>query len=234
VLPSYHHELSAKAQKRLQRLGVEIRAGTRVTNVERTAVWLGDTRLPARTAIWAAGVAASPLARSLATPLDHAGRVLVRPDLSIPGHDDLFVIGDLAALEQDGKPVPGVSPAAIQEGRHTARNIRRRLRGEPARPFRYLDKGSFAVIGRGSAVGDLFGKVNLSGPLAWIAWLAIHLYFLIGFRNRLFVLIDWAYSYLIFRRGARLITGAAPMADVLAQPGAPPGRRTPTSARTAI
>jgi NADH:ubiquinone reductase (H+-translocating) len=221
VLPGYAEALSAKAQRRLERLGVEVHTGTRVTNVEPAAVWLGDTRLPTRTAIWAAGVAASPLARSLGVPLDRAGRVLVRPDLSIPGHDEVFVVGDLAALETGGKPVPGVSPAAIQEGRHTARNIRRRLAGQPTQPFRYFDKGNFAVIGRGSAVGDLFGRAKLSGPLAWLAWLAIHLYFLIGFRNRLFVLIDWAYSYLIFRRGARLITGAEPVAQLLAHPSAP-------------
>jgi NADH:ubiquinone reductase (H+-translocating) len=221
VLPGYAESLSAKAARRLSRLGVEIHTGTRVTNVEQGAVWLGEQRLPARTTIWAAGVAASPLARSLGVPLDRAGRVLVRPDLSIPGHDDVFVLGDLAALETEGKPVPGVSPAAIQEGRHTARNIRRQLAGQPPRPFRYFDKGNFAVIGRGSAVGDLFGRAKLSGLLAWLAWLAIHLYFLIGFRNRLFVLIDWAYSYLIFRRGARLITGAEPVAQLLARPRAP-------------
>jgi NADH dehydrogenase len=133
--------------------------------------------------------------------------VLVTPELTVPGRDDVFVIGDLARVEQDGAPVPGVSPAAMQEARHTAANIKRALRGEPLRPFRYLDKGSFAVIGRGAAVGLLFDKVRISGLLAWLAWIFIHIFYLIGFRNRFLVLFDWAYSYLTFKRGARLITG---------------------------
>src|SRR6185436_12661394 len=144
-----------------------------------------------RTVIWAAGVAASPLARSLGVPLDRAGRVPVRPDLTIPGRDDVFVIGDLAAVEQDGQPVPGVSPAAMQEGRQVAKNIRRALDGASYQPFRYFDKGSFAVIGRGAAVGTVFDKVQLTGFLAWVAWLVIHIFYLIGFRNRLLVLFDW-------------------------------------------
>jgi len=209
VLPSYDERLSRKAEQRLRHLGVEVRTATRVTGVDDGGLDVGAERLEARTVIWAAGVAASPLARALGVPLDAAGRVKVAPDLRVPGHDDIFVVGDLAAAESDGKPVPGVSPAAMQEGRHAAANIQRLLRGEPTRPFRYLDKGSFAVIGRGAAVGDVFGKLKLSGPLAWLAWLFIHLYFLIGFRNRLLVVLDWAYSYLTFRRGARLITGEA-------------------------
>ena len=211
VLPTYPEALSKKAAQRLAEIGVEVRTGLQVTGLDAEGVDLGGERIAARTKLWAAGVAASPLARSLGVPLDRAGRVLVRPDLTIPGRDDVFVIGDLATLEQDGQPVPGVSPAAMQEGRHVAKTIRRILRREPTLPFRYLDKGSFAVIGRGAAVGHFLDKVRLSGLIAWLAWLFIHLFFLIGFRNRLLVLIDWAYSYLTFRKGARLITGGEDM-----------------------
>jgi NADH dehydrogenase len=211
LLPAYSEPASQRARVQVERLGVEVRTGARVTQVEARGVRLGDDeRIPARTVVWAAGVQASPLARSLGVPLDRAGRVVIRPDLTIPGHDDVFVIGDLAALEQDGQLVPGVSPAAIQEGRHAAANVVRRLRGEPLQPFRYRDKGSFATIGRGAAVGELPSGLKLSGFVAWIAWLVIHIFFLIGFRNRLLVLFQWAYSYLTFRRGARLITGAPP------------------------
>ena len=210
LLPAYSDGASARARVQVERLGVEVRTGTRVTDVDARGVRLGDERVPARTVVWAAGVQASPLASSLGVPLDRAGRVMVRPDLTIPGRDDVFVVGDLAALEQDGKLVPGVSPAAIQEGRHAAANVVRRLRGEPLRGFRYREKGSFATIGRGAAVGDLPAGLTLSGFVAWIAWLAIHIFFLIGFRNRVIVILQWAYSYLTFRRGARLITGAPP------------------------
>ena len=210
LLPAYSDGASARARVQVERLGVEVRTGTRVTDVDARGVRLGGERVPARTVVWAAGVQASSLASSLGVPLDRAGRVLVRSDLTIPGRDDVFVVGDLAALEQDGKPVPGVSPAAIQEGRHAAANVVRRLRGEPLRGFRYRDKGSFATIGRGAAVGELPGGLKLSGFVAWIAWLAIHIFFLIGFRNRVIVILQWAYSYLTFRRGARLITGAPP------------------------
>jgi NADH dehydrogenase len=207
VLPTYPPALSAKARGQLERLGVEVRTGARVTAIDESGVALGDERIPARTVLWAAGVAASPLARTLGVPLDRAGRVRVEPGLNIPGRDDVFVVGDLAALEQDGRPIPGVSPAAIQEGRHAAHNVLARVRGEPLAAFRYLDKGSFATIGRGAAVGELRGGIRISGFPAWIAWLAIHIYFLIGFRNRLAVMFGWAYSYLTYRRGARLITG---------------------------
>lgn len=210
VLPTYPPDLSAKAQQQLESLGVEVRTGTRVTGVDALGVLIGEERLAARTVVWAAGVQASPLARSLGVPLDRAGRVLVRADLTIPGREDVFVIGDLAALEQDGKPVPGVSPAAIQEGRHAAANILRALRAEPMRPFRYFDKGSFATIGRGAAIGDIRGRLRLWGFPAWVAWLTIHIFFLIGFRNRFLVLAQWIYSYVTFRRGARLITGRGP------------------------
>jgi NADH dehydrogenase len=210
VLPSYPEDLSAKAQQQLERLGVDVRTGARVTGIDATGVTLGHERIPARTIVWAAGVAASPLAASVGAARDRAGRVRVDPTLAVPGHDDVFVIGDLAAVEQDGHLVPGVAPAAIQMGRHVARQIRRTLAGQPRQPFRYRDKGSFATIGRGKAVGELVGGVKLSGFLAWVAWLAIHIFFLIGFRNRVLVLFQWAYSYVTFRRGARLITGAPP------------------------
>jgi len=209
VLPGYDEALSRKAEQRLRRLGIEVRTGARVTSVDAGGITIGQQRVEARTVIWAAGVAASPVARSLGVPLDRTGRVPVQADLRVPGRDDVFVVGDLAAVKSDGKPVPGVSPAAMQEGRQTGANIQRLLRGRPTRPFHYFDKGEFAVIGRGAAVGNLFRRLKLWGLPAWLAWLFIHLYFLIGFRNRLLVLIDWAYSYLTFRRGAALITGEA-------------------------
>ena len=210
VLPPYPEDLSAKARTQLERLGVDVWTGARVTGIDAAGVHLGQERILARTVIWAAGVAASPLAQTLGAPLDRAGRVLVDPTLAIPGRDDVFVIGDLAAVEQDGNPVPGVAPAAIQMGRHVARNIRRALAGQPRLAFRYRNKGSFATIGRGKAVGEVIGGLKLSGFLAWVAWLAIHIVFLIGFRNRALVIFQWAYSYVTFRRGARLITGATP------------------------
>ncbi len=154
--------------------------------------------------MWAAGVQASPLARTLGAPLDRAGRVLVNDDLTLPGHPEVFVIGDLAALKT---PVPGVAPAAIQEGIHAARNIERLIRGNKTLPFHYRDKGSLATIGRAAAVAD-FGRIHVSGFPAWFAWLAIHIFFLIGFRNRLFVILQWAWAYVTYQRGARLITGA--------------------------
>jgi NADH dehydrogenase len=207
VLPPYPEDLSAKARTQLERLGVEVRTGARVTGVDANGVLLGPERILARTALWAAGVAASPLARTLGAPLDRVGRVVVDPTLAVPGRDDVYVIGDLAAVQQDGKPVPGVAPAAIQMGRHVARNIRRALAGQPRQPFRYRDKGSFATIGRGKAVGEMLGGLKLWGFPAWVAWLAIHIFFLVGFRSRVLVLFQWAYSYVTFRRGARLITG---------------------------
>jgi NADH:quinone reductase (non-electrogenic) len=157
--------------------------------------------------LWAAGVAASSLGRKLGVPVDRAGRVLVNPDLSIPGYPEVFVIGDLAALkDESGKWLPGVAPVAMQEGRATAQNIRRELGGQPRRNFHYVDKGSLATIGRAAAVAQ-FGKLHISGFIAWLSWLFVHIFFLIGFRNRLIVLIQWAWSYLTYERGARLITG---------------------------
>ena len=207
LLSAYPESLSEKARRKLESVGVEVRTATRVTAVDAEGAMIGAERLHTHTVIWAAGVMASPLGSSLGVPTDRAGRVRVDSTLTIPGRDDVFVVGDLAALEQDGRLIPGVSPAAIQEGRHAAANIQRALRGKPFAPFHYRDKGSFAVIGRGAAVGRLPAHIRLSGPLAWFAWLFIHIAYLIGYRNRALVLVEWAYSYLTFRRGARLITG---------------------------
>jgi NADH:ubiquinone reductase (H+-translocating) len=207
VLSTYPEELSEKARKDLEKLGVEVRTGALVTDLDDEGVTVGDTRIRTRTVLWGAGVAASPLVRTLGVPLDRAGRVKVEPTLAIPGHEDVFVIGDLASLVQDGKPVPGVAPAAMQMGRHVAKNLQRRLAGLPLEPFRYHDRGTFAVIGRGSAIGVLFNRVHLSGKPAWLAWLGIHIAFLIGFRNRVAVMLHWAYTFITQRNDVRLITG---------------------------
>jgi NADH dehydrogenase len=200
VLPPYLPFLSEKARLQLEDLGVEVRTGALVTAVDEHGVAVGAERLAARTVLWAAGVAASPLGRALGVPVDRAGRVKVEPDLSIPGHPEVFVTGDLALLEQDGAPVPGVAPAAMQMGRHAARVI---LSGKRA-PFRYRDKGSLATIGRKAAVAQI-GRLKLWGLLAWMAWLGIHIFFLIGFRNRVVVMLDWAWAYFSYQRHARLI-----------------------------
>ncbi|HEX8255421.1 MAG TPA: NAD(P)/FAD-dependent oxidoreductase [Thermoanaerobaculia bacterium] len=207
VLPVYPESLSEKARQQLVELGVDVIVNAIVTDVTSTAVKVGERVIPTRTVLWGAGVQASPLARSLGVPLDRAGRVLVEPDLTIPGHPEVFVLGDLAAAQQrDGSFVPGVAPAAIQAGQHTALNLRRAVEGQPLRPFRYRDKGSLATIGRAAAVAD-FGKVRFGGFMAWMAWLVIHIFFLIGFRNRFLVITQWAWAYLTYQRGARLITG---------------------------
>lgn len=218
VLPTFPEELSAKACKQLGRLGVEVKTGRFVTGIDALGATSGDERLPARTVIWAAGVAASPLAGSLGAPLDRAGRVLVSPDLTVPGRSDVFVIGDLASLQQDGKPIPGVAQAAIQMGRHVAHNIQRAVRGEPLQPFRYNDPGLLATIGRGAGVAA-FARSRFSGLFAWWLWLTVHIFYLIGFRNRLLVLFEWAWHYLTYQRGVRLITG-----DIRMNPsdGSPP------------
>ena len=207
VLPPYPETLSERAKEQLARLGVDVRLGALVTDIDASGVTLGPERIPARTILWAAGVRASSLGDSLDAPRDRAGRIQVTPELTLPGRSDVFVIGDLASLRQDDKPVPGVAPAAIQMGRHTAANILRSLRGEPLLPFRYKDKGLLATIGRGAAVAAL-GQLRVSGWIAWWLWLGVHILFLIGFRNRFLVMFGWAYAYLTWRRGARLITGA--------------------------
>jgi NADH:ubiquinone reductase (H+-translocating) len=245
VLPAYPDDLSRSAQEQLQSLGVEVRTSTLVTQVGPGSIHIGETRLNATVILWAAGVAASPLGRKLGTPIDRAGRVLVRPDLSLPGHAEVFVIGDLAAIpDENGKMLPGVAPVAMQEGRYVANLIRKEIKSardesnpgapflasfarsgdvagappfprslregggfDPRPPFRYWDKGSLATIGRAAAVAQ-FGKIHISGFIAWLAWLFIHILFLIGFRNRLLVFIQWAWSYVTYERGARLITGS--------------------------
>ncbi|PYN73440.1 MAG: FAD-dependent oxidoreductase [Candidatus Rokuibacteriota bacterium] len=207
ILTAFPESLSRAAQDALQRIGVEVRTGVTVTRVTTDAVWLGGEQIRARTVLWAAGVAAAPLARTLGTPLDRSGRVLVEPDLSIPGHPEAFAIGDVCAfLHQTGAPLPGVAPVAIQQGRAAADNVLRRVGGQPTRPFRYRDKGSMATIGRAAAVA-VVGRFKLSGLVAWLAWLLVHIMFLIGFRNRLLVLFEWAWAYVTWHRGARLITG---------------------------
>ncbi|MFL6247742.1 MAG: NAD(P)/FAD-dependent oxidoreductase [Thermoanaerobaculia bacterium] len=208
VLPPYPPDLSEKARKQLVELGVEVITGAVVTDVNDREVKFGDRAIATRTVLWGAGVQASPLARSLGVPLDRAGRVIVEPDLTIPGHPEVFVIGDLAAkVQHDGTFVPGVAPAAIQEGQHTAYNLDRAVEGQPLRAFKYRDKGSLATIGRAAAVANFGGRLKFGGFLAWMAWLVIHIFFLIGFRNRFLVITQWAWAYLTYQRGARLITG---------------------------
>jgi NADH:ubiquinone reductase (H+-translocating) len=210
VLPSYPAELSGKARAQLERVGVEVRTGALVTAIDETGVEVGDSeRITARTVLWAAGVRASSLSRTLGVPLDRAGRVLVEDDLSVPGHPEVFVVGDLAAARSQGNEVPGVAQGAIQGGEHAADNIRRALKGKPYERFRYRDKGSLATIGRAAAVADL-GRLRFSGFWAWIVWWLVHITFLVGFRNRILVMFTWAWSYVTFQRGARLITGTTP------------------------
>jgi NADH:ubiquinone reductase (H+-translocating) len=208
LLTAYDPILSDKARRQLERLGVEVHTGVAVTDIDAGGVKLGEHWLPARTVLWAAGVAASPVGRLLGAALDRAGRVQVLPDLSLPGHPEVFVIGDLAGIAQsNGKPVPGVAPAAKQMGRHVGTVIRSRLRGsDEKRPFSYRDDGSLATIGRLAAVAQ-FGKLKLSGFPAWSVWLLAHIYFLIGFRNRLVVMLDWAWAYWTHQRHARIVSG---------------------------
>ncbi|MGH7459612.1 MAG: NAD(P)/FAD-dependent oxidoreductase [Longimicrobiales bacterium] len=206
VLPAYPPDLSEKARAQLVELGVEVRTDALVTRVEDDAVWVGADRIAADNVFWAAGVAASPLGARLGVPVDRAGRVLVQPDCSIEGHPEVFVIGDLMHLEENGKLLPGVAQTAMQSGRHVARMIERDLREQPRQPFHYRDKGNLATIGRAAAVADIAG-VHVSGFLAWFIWVFIHITYLIGFRNRIIVLVQWAWAYLMYQRGARLITG---------------------------
>jgi NADH dehydrogenase len=205
VLPGYPPDLSEKARLQLERLGVSVWLGHQVTGVDAEGVQVGAERLAARTVVWAAGVAASPLGATLGAPIDRAGRVIVEPDLSLADHPEISVIGDLAALPWHSPPVPGTAPPAKQMGRRAAKNILLRLRGRPTKTFRYRDYGSLATIGRSKAVA-LLGRMKLSGYPAWVMWLTAHIFFLIGFRNRIVVLIDWAWAYWTFQRGARIIS----------------------------
>jgi NADH:ubiquinone reductase (H+-translocating) len=206
LLPSYPPSLSDKAKQELRRLGVEVRTETLVTNISSGSVAAAGWTIPTQTVIWAAGNVASPVLKTLGAPLDGAGRAIVEPDCTIPGHPEIFVLGDAALFNhQDGGPLPGISPVAIQMGEYAARTIEGDLRGQPRRAFSYWDKGQLAVIGRGRAVADIW-KLHFAGFLAWVIWTFVHIFFLIGFRSRLLVMIQWAWSYLTFGRGARLIT----------------------------
>ncbi len=228
LLSAYPEELSEKARQKLEELGVEVRLDSVVTGISPEAVRVGDERIATRNVVWSAGVAASPLGARLGVPTDRLGRVEVEPDLSVPGHPEVFVVGDLAAFpHQTGTPLPGIAPVAIQQGKAAAKNIARSLRGDARRPFRYFDKGSLATIGRGAAVGQI-RSVSVHGAVAWLIWLFVHLMYLVGFRNRAAVLLEWGWSYLTWQRGARLITGdigpeLAPERAVLGAPGGSEG-----------
>jgi NADH dehydrogenase len=231
VLMEYPERLSHAAQRSLERLGVEVHTNTLVTEVSEAEVQSTALRVSTRTVLWAAGVAASPLRHSLVSGrdptamLDRAGRVRVTRLLTLPGRANVFVVGDLAVLEQDGKPLPGLAPVAIAEGKHAAENLLRTVRGESPVPFHYKDRGSFAVIGRGAAVGVAFQRLRLSGTLAWLAWVLIHITFLVGFRNRVAVLFNWAYLYITRRRHAQLIVGGGAAGGAGRPASEPPGSR---------
>jgi NADH dehydrogenase len=218
VLATFPPSLSASAERQLVHLGVAVRTGAKVTDVTSAGLQLdGGEQIEAATVLWAAGVAAVPLATTLGVPVDRAGRIAVEPDLRLAGHTNVYVAGDLAAVsDRDGRLVPGVAPAAMQAGQSVAANIQRQLRGEPTHAFHYRNKGNLATIGRASGVAD-FGLVRLAGLPAWLMWLVVHIWFLIGFDNRLLVFAQWAWSYLTFQRGARLITGDA---QIALRPGA--------------
>jgi NADH dehydrogenase len=208
ILASFDPKLSALAAESLKGMGVEVRTGLRVTAMDETGVSCGDERIAASTVLWAAGVRGSSLCQNIGLPVDRAGRALVEQDCSIKDHPEVFVLGDAAAFIPEGgsQPLPGVSPVAMQQGRFVARQIARSCEGAQRQRFKYLDKGSMATIGRSRAVAQV-GKLQLSGFLAWMAWLTVHIFYLIDFRNRLVVLLDWAWAYFAYRRGSRLITG---------------------------
>jgi NADH dehydrogenase len=214
ILNAYPEDLRRSAVKQLEHLGVEVRTNSPVSDVSSGQVRVGNEVLPAEVVLWAAGVSASPLGRALGVPVDRAGRVLVEADLSIPGHREVFVIGDLATMkDKHGNLLPGVAPVAMQQGKFVGGQIAADLAGGPREAFHYFDKGSLATIGRASAIAQ-FGKVHLSGFIAWVTWLSVHILFLIGFRNRIIVMIQWAWSYLTYERGARLITGESRVVSV--------------------
>jgi NADH dehydrogenase len=207
VLAQYPADLSAKAQRALEKLGVEVRTGAVATEVAVDHVNVGDDCIPTHTTLWAAGNAASPLGRQLGLVVDRGGRVPVQADLSVVSHPDIFVIGDLALFQEpNGNMLPGIAPVAIQQGQAVAKNIWRSITGQPRRTFHYFDRGSMATIGRAAAVAEI-RRLHLTGLLAWLAWLTVHIFYLIGFQNRMLVLVQWAWSYLSYERGARLITG---------------------------
>jgi NADH dehydrogenase len=215
ILATFPLSLRERAKASLVRLGVDVRTNSMVTAVDEAGVtWRANAapketpgeRIESQTVLWAAGVASSPLGKSLGVPVDRAGRVPAEPTLAVPGFPNIFVVGDMCALQQDGHPLPGVAQVAMQEGAHAARNVKRAIRGEPPAPFRYRDYGTAATIGRGSAVIDL-GRVKLSGYIGWLFWIFLHIFWLIGFRNRIAVMSEWAWAYVTFQRRVRLITG---------------------------
>jgi NADH dehydrogenase len=222
VLPSYPPELAEKAKNDLRRLGVEVRTETLVTDIQPDSVRAAGWTIPTRTVVWAAGNMASPLLKSLDAPLDRVGRVVVEPDCSIPGHPEVFVLGDAAAFEhQEGGTLPGICPVAIQMGEYAARTIAGDRAGRPRRAFKYWDKGQLAVVGRGRAVADI-GRFHFGGFIAWLTWIFVHIFFLIGFRNRVLVLIQWAWSYFTYGVGARIITQDVHLPPVRSPADCPP------------
>jgi NADH dehydrogenase len=224
LLPSYPENLSAQAKQKLRRLGVEVRTETLVTDIRPGSVNAAGWVIPTQTVIWAAGNTASPILQSLGAPLDRIGRVIVEPDCTIPGHPEVFVLGDAAAFDhQEGGTLPGICPVAIQMGEYTASVIEGDLAGRPRRAFSYWDKGQLAVIGRGQAVADIW-KLHFGGFLAWMVWIFVHVFFLIGFRNRVLVLLQWAWSYFTYSRGARLITGEVQTPRATLEPAGWPAR----------
>jgi NADH dehydrogenase len=227
VLGTYPPDLSARAEQALTQLGVDVRTNATASTVTADHVQVGQTIIPTHTTLWAAGVAASPLGRELGVDVDRSGRVPVQPDLSVPGHPEVYVVGDLAILpDRHGKPLPGTAPVAIQEGEAAAHNIWRSIHGQQSRPFHYFDRGTIATIGRAAAVAQI-RRLHLWGLPAWLAWLLVHIFFLIGFENRMLVLVQWAWSYASHQRGARLITGPwtigglSDAAQAFKKPGAP-------------
>ena len=224
LLPSYPESLSTQAKQKLRRLGVEVRTETLVTDIRPGSVNAAGWVIPTQTVIWAAGNTASPILQSLGAPLDRMGRAIVEPDCTIPGHPEVFVLGDAAAFNhQEGGTLPGICPVAIQMGEYTASVIEGDLAHRPRRAFSYWDKGQLAVIGRGQAVADIW-KLHFGGFLAWMVWIFVHVFFLIGFRNRVLVLLQWAWSYVTYSRGARLITGEVPAPRAMLEPAGWPAR----------
>ncbi len=230
ILPSFSEALSESATRQLKELGVTVRLNAQATNIDEHGVYLGNEVINSATVIWGAGVRATSLTATLGVPLDRAGRVIVEADLTLPNYPNVFALGDMTSFtHQGGKPLPGVSPVAIQMGQHAARNIEKALAGKPYEKFVYVDKGSMATIGRSAAIAEI-GKLRLSGFMAWMAWLLVHIFFLIGFRNRFVVLFNWAWSYFTYERGARLITGRR--LSLLARRAAPPGSDAPSGQTT--
>jgi NADH dehydrogenase len=226
VLAAFPEKLRQEAVRDLAELRVQVRLSSIVTRVERDAVYVGEERIPTHTVFWAAGNAASHLGAQLGAPVDRAGRVQVEADLSVPGHAEVFAIGDMAFVTSDGKPVPGVAPAANQMGEHAAANLLATVRGQPRRPFRYVNKGDLATIGRHRAIAS-FGTLQLEGYLAWFLWLFVHILYLVGFRNRVSVLVQWTYAYFTWQRGVRLISGVMSRHDSPGTPLEPPAASPP-------